>query len=59
MRFVLVALAAARLVAAADMAVDLFPAGTKVVFGVHVQAIVNSALFKDAGTGAKSSATSG
>ena len=53
MRLVLVVLAAVRLAAAGDLAVDLFPAGTKVVFGVHVTAIVESALFKDAGTGAQ------
>ena len=53
MKLVLVALAAARLVAAGDFASDFFPANTKVVFGIRVPAIVESALFKDAGTGAQ------
>ena len=51
MRLVLVALAAVRLVAAADSGMDFLPADTKVVFGIHVSAIVESAIFKDAGTG--------
>jgi hypothetical protein len=52
MRLFLVALVAARL-AAGDLALDLLPANTKVVFGMRVPAIVESALFKDAGTGAQ------
>ena len=51
MRLVLVALAAARLVAAADSGLDFLPSDTKVVFGIHVSAIVESAIFKDAGAG--------
>ena len=51
MRLVLVALAAARLVAAADSGLDFLPSDTKVVFGIHVSTIVESALFKDAGAG--------
>jgi hypothetical protein len=51
MRLVLVALAAARLVAAADSGLDFLPADTKVVFGVRVSAIVESPIFKDAGAG--------
>ena len=51
MRLVLVALAVARLVAAADSGLDFLPSDTKVVFGIHVSTIVESALFKDAGAG--------
>src|SRR5260370_35094795 len=51
MRLVLVALAAVRLVAAADSGMDFLPADTKAVFGIHVSAIVESAIFKDAGAG--------
>lgn len=51
MRLVLVALAAVRLVAAADSRLDFLPSDTKVVFGIHVSAIVESAIFKDAGAG--------
>jgi hypothetical protein len=51
MRLVLVALAAARLVAAADSGLDFLPADTKVVFGVRVSSIVESPIFKDAGAG--------
>ncbi len=53
MRLVLVALAAARLVAAGDSGLDFLPADTKVVFGIHVSAIAESAIFKDAGVGAQ------
>src|ERR1035438_5027738 len=56
MRLVLVAvvaLSAARLVAAGDTALHFFPAGTKVVIGIRVSAIRESALFKDAGTDAQ------
>jgi hypothetical protein len=53
MRLVLVALAAVRLVAAADSGLDFLPADTKVVFGIHVSAIVESAIFKDAGADTK------
>jgi hypothetical protein len=42
-----------RLVAASDPTSDFFPPNTKVVFGVRVPAIVESSLFKDAGTGAQ------
>ena len=49
MRLVLVALAAVRLVAAADSGLDFLPSDTKVVFGIHVSAIVESAIFKDSG----------
>ncbi|MCX6629786.1 MAG: hypothetical protein NTW28_19385 [Candidatus Solibacter sp.] len=52
MKLLLVFLAAMRLVAAGDFALDFLPANTKVVFGIHVPAIAGSALFKDAGTGA-------
>ena len=51
MRLVLVALAVVRLVAAADSGLDFLPSDTKVVFGIHVSTIVESALFKDAGAG--------
>ena len=53
MKLALVALVAVRLVAAGDLASDFFPPNTKVVFGVRVPAIVESALFKDTGTGAQ------
>ena len=53
MRLALVALVAVRLLAAGDPASDFFPPNTKVVFGVRVPAIVESSLFKDAGTGAQ------
>jgi len=51
MRFVLVALLAARAMVAADPAFDLVPPNTKVVVGFHVSAIVASPLFKDSGLG--------
>lgn len=51
MRLVLVALAAVRLVAAADSGLDFLPSDTKVVFGIHLSAIVESAIFKEAGAG--------
>jgi hypothetical protein len=51
MRLVLVALAAVRLVAAADSGLDFLPSATKVVFGIHLSAIVESAIFKEAGAG--------
>ena len=51
MRLVLVVLAAARLVAAADSGLDFLPSDTKVVFGIHVSAIVESAIFKESGAG--------
>jgi hypothetical protein len=44
-------LAAVRFLAAGDFPLDLFPANSKVVFGVHVSAIVQSPLFKDASLG--------
>jgi hypothetical protein len=50
MRLVLVALAVARLVAAGDSALNFLPADTKVVIGIRVSAIRESALFRDAGT---------
>jgi hypothetical protein len=53
MRLVLVALVAARLVAAGDSALSFLPADTKVVIGIRVSAIRESALFKDAGTDAQ------
>src|ERR1039457_2668823 len=53
MRLVLVALVAARLVAAGDSALNFLPADTKVVIGIRVSAIRESALFKDAGTDAR------
>ena len=53
MRLALVALVAVRLLAAGDPASDFFPPNTKVVFGLRVPAIVESSLFKDAGTGAQ------
>jgi hypothetical protein len=53
MRLVLVALAAVRLVAAGDTTLDLLPANTKVVFGIRLSAIGESAAFKDTGTGAQ------
>src|ERR1035438_10081392 len=53
MRLVLEALAAARLVAAGDFALDLLPANTKVVFGLRVPAILESAVFRDTDTGAQ------
>src|SRR4029453_546518 len=53
MKLALVAFVAVRLLAAGDAASDFFPANTKVVFGVRVPAIVESALFKDTGTGAQ------
>jgi hypothetical protein len=59
MRLVLVALAAARLVAAADSGLDFLPADTKVVFGVRVSAIVESPIFKDAAPARKSLARTG
>ena len=49
---VLVALAA-QVAAAGDLPLDLLPANTKVVFGIHVPGIAESALFNDPGTGAK------
>jgi hypothetical protein len=53
MRLVLLALVAARLVAAGDSALNFLPADTKVVIGIRVSAIRESALFKDAGTDAQ------
>ena len=53
MKLVLVALVAARLVAAGDSALNFLPADTKVVIGIRVSAIRESALFKDAGTDAQ------
>lgn len=53
MKLLLVALAAARLLAAGDPTLDFLPANTKVVFGVRVSAIRESAAFKDTGTGAQ------
>jgi len=53
MKLALVALVAVRLLAAGDPASDFFPPNSKVVFGVRVPAIVESSLFKDAGTGAQ------
>jgi hypothetical protein len=53
MRLVLVALVAARLVAAGDSPLNFLPANTKVVMGIRVSAIRDSALFKDAGTDAQ------
>ncbi len=53
MKLVLAALAAAQLLAAGDFASDLFPANTKVVFGIRVPAIVDSGLFKDMGSDAR------
>ena len=47
------ALVAARLVAAGDSALNFLPADTKVVIGIRVSAIRESALFKDAGTDAR------
>jgi hypothetical protein len=47
------ALVVARLAAAGDFALDLFPGDTKVVFGVRVRAIAESALFKDPGKDAQ------
>ena len=53
MKVVLVILAAVRLAAAGDSALDWFPANTKVVFGVRVPAVTGSALFRDVGPGAQ------
>ena len=53
MRLVLMALVAARLFAAGDSALNFLPADTKVVIGIRVSAIRESALFKDAGTEAQ------
>ena len=53
MRLLLAALAAVRLLAAGDPALDLLPANTKVVFGMRVAAIVQSPLFNDAGEDAR------
>jgi hypothetical protein len=53
MRLVLMALVAARLFAAGDSALNFLPADTKVVIGIRVSAIRESALFKDAGTDAQ------
>ena len=53
MRLVLVALVAARLVAAGGPALNFLPADTKVVIGIRVSAIRESALLKDAGTDAR------
>src|ERR1035441_10178516 len=53
MKLVMVALVAARLLSAGDFATDFLPAGTKVVFGMNIPAITESAIFKDAGTGAQ------
>ena len=53
MRLVLVALVAARLVAAGGPALNFLPADTKGVIGIRVSAIRESALFKDAGTDAR------
>src|ERR1039457_5298473 len=53
MRLVLVALVAARLVAAGDSALNFLPADTKVMIGIRVSAIRESALFRDAGTDAQ------
>jgi len=53
MKLVLVALAAVRLVVAGDSAMNFLPADTKVVIGIRVSAIRESALFKDAGTDAR------
>jgi hypothetical protein len=47
------ALVVARLVAAGDSALNFLPADTKVVIGIRVSAIRESALFKDAGTDAQ------
>jgi hypothetical protein len=53
MRLVLLAVVAARLVAAGDSALNFLPADTKVVIGIRVSAIRESALFKDVGTDAQ------
>jgi hypothetical protein len=53
MRLVLVALVAARLVTAGDSPLNFLPADTKVVMGIRVSAIRESALFKGAGTDAR------
>jgi hypothetical protein len=53
MKLVLMAMAVARLVVAGDSTLGFFPGDTKVVFGIHVRAIADSALFKDAGTDAQ------
>ena len=53
MRLVLVALAVVRLVAAADSGLDFLPSDTKVMFGIRVSAIVESAIFKDSGADTK------
>src|ERR1017187_7308933 len=53
MRLVLMVLVAARLFAAGDSALNFLPADTKVVIGIRVSAIRESALFKDAGTDAQ------
>ena len=60
MKLVLAALVAAQLVAAGDFASELFPANTKVVFGIRVAGIVDSALFQGRGQPTqRSSARSG
>jgi hypothetical protein len=53
MKLVLMAMAVARLVAAGDSTLEFFPGDTKVVFGIHVRAIADSTLFKDAGADAQ------
>ena len=53
MRLVLVALVAARLAAAGDSALNFLPADTKVVIGIRVSAIRESALFRYVGTDAQ------
>jgi hypothetical protein len=53
MKLVLVALVAARLVAAEAPTLNFLPADTKVVIGIRVSAIRESELFKDAGTDAR------
>jgi hypothetical protein len=53
MRLALLALVAARLVVAGDSALNFLPADTKVVVGIRVSAIRESALFKDAGADAQ------
>jgi hypothetical protein len=53
MRLLLVALVAARMVTAADSALNFLPADTSIVIGIRVSAIRESALFKDVGTDAQ------
>jgi hypothetical protein len=53
MKLVLAALMAAQVVVAGDSVIEFLPANTKVVMGIRVAPIVDSALFKDVGADVK------